>query len=201
MSTADHEQSAIPNIANEDIEPSIPTYLAEGNKSFEQIFGPASCPDMIEELRQTAILMYQFSMTHLQKSLWMVYLQSGTGKLKSTDQPDVPGPHIWPPEVTQSMRNRKEATDDNACLTYVTRYLCALDDKITQLQTALKVKIIRLSNYIQTLETYVQQGLESARLKIEYHIALLQYGYTDRALELAFCEHHPTADQASSFIF
>ena len=186
------------SIVNEDRTTTIPNYLAKGNKSFEKVIGQALSADRIEELRHMAILMYQGSMTHLQKSLWMAYLQSGTGQLKSTHPTDVPGPHIWPPEVTQSMMNTKESTDDHACLSYVTQYVCELNDKIQQYQSALDVNKSRLSNYVQTLETYVQRGLESARLEIDYRIALVQYGYNDRALELAFRQHHPTEYQVSS---
>ena len=176
----------------------IPNYLANGNPHFEQIIGLALCPATIEELRQMAILMHQFSMVHLEKSLWMAYLQSGTGQLQSTYQTDGTGPHIWPPQVTQSMKNRKESTDDHACLTYVTQYLCELDDKMKHYQTALEVKISRLSTYVHALETYVQQGLESARLEMEYRIALIQYDYNDRTFELAFRQQHPTEYQVNS---
>lgn len=201
LSTADHQPSAISHRVNEDSASTIPNYLAKGNTSFEKIIGQALCADMVEELRQMAILMYQWSMAHLQKSLWMAYLQSGTGQLKSTHPTDVTGPHIWPPEVTQSMMNTNKSADDPTCLTYVTQYVCELNDKIEQYQSALDVNKSRLSNYVQTLETYVQQGLESARQEIAYNIALVHYGYTDRVLELAFRQHHPTEYQVSSFFF
>ena len=200
LSTTDHRHSEISHLVNQNMAQTIPNYLANGNQHFEQIIGQAVCPATIEELRQMAILMHQFSMIHLEKSLWTAYLQSGTGQLQSTYQTDGTGPHIWPPQVTQSMKNRKESTDDHACLTYVTQYLCELDDKMKHYQTALELKICRLSTYVQTLETYVQQGLESARLEIEYRIALVRYDYNDRTSELAFRQHHPTEDQVNSSI-
>jgi hypothetical protein len=181
------------------MENTTPNYLSKGNKSFDQLICQISCNNIIEDLRQMAIVMYQLSMLSLQRSLWMTYLQSGTGKLKSNHQTTEVGPQIWPAEVVQSKMNTKEPTNDNTWLTYVTKYLCELDTKIKQYQIELNVKKIPMSNYIQTIETYVQQGLESVRLEIEHKIALVQYDYNDRTLELAFLQHHPTEYQVSFF--
>jgi hypothetical protein len=186
----------VTHIVDEDTEENIPFYLSKGSKSFKHIVEHVSSPERIEEIRQMAILMYQLAIIHLQKSLWMTYLKSGTGKLKSCQTGKV-GPAIWPVEVQSMMKGLINENDHTNCLTYVTDYLSDLENQIGQYQTELSMKKNQLSNYIQTIETFVQQGLDSTRLEIQHQIALVQYTYNDRVLELEYLQHTPTEHQVS----
>ncbi len=189
---------------NEDLEKNLPDYLSKDNKSFQQFISQISSNYRIEDVQQMAILMYQRSMINLQKSLWMAYLKSGTGKLKLDQIDHNNGPHIWPKEV-QSMveQSTDENENENLCLTYVTKYLSELDNKMKQYEMEFNnTKKSDLLDLLQTtIETFVQKGLESVRLNIEYQTALIQYIYNDCVLELEFLRYHPTAHQVSFFSF
>ena len=188
------------HIVNDDTEENIPFYLSKDSKSFEHIVEHVSSSETIEEIRQMAILMYQLAIIHLQKSLWMTYLKSGTGKLKSCITGNV-GPSIWPVEVQSMMKRLVNENDHTACLTLVNDHLSDLENQIGQYQTELTMKKNQLSNYIQTIETFVQQGLASIRLDIQHQIALVQYTYNDRILESKYLQHTPTENQVSLMYF
>lgn len=145
-----------------------------------------------------ALLIHELFMINLQKSLWTTYLRAGTGQLyiDRTVTNDKINPQIWPIEVQQSMRKHSiKSTDHTTTLTYVTQYLDGLNKKMEQYQSKLNVKKVQLSVYLKTIETFVRQTLESARLETEHHIALVQYNYQDRILELKYWQHNPSQKQ------
>ncbi|CAF3264284.1 unnamed protein product, partial [Rotaria sp. Silwood2] len=123
----------------EDQVENIPYYLTKESKSFQQITSDLSSSELIEELRQLAILIHELLMIEFHKSLWTIYLKSGTGQLQ-LNQMNHPHhhiqPHLWPLEVQKRMRQQSlDSTDMAACLTYVTQHLDQLNNKMKQYQT------------------------------------------------------------------
>ncbi|CAF2075353.1 unnamed protein product [Rotaria magnacalcarata] len=176
LSTTCHQLTEHLDMVNKDNEQMIPYYLSNESKSFEQILNHVSSKDSVEELRQMALLIYQVYIIHLEKSLWVTYLKAGTGKIQvnQVDNDNMINPQIWPVEVQQLHRKQSTYSTDNVtCLTYVTQHLY----------------------YFQTIETFVQQGLESVRLQTEHQISIVQYNYNDCVLELQYLEHSPTSHQ------
>ena len=184
--------------------PNVPYYLSKDSKSFQQVLSHVTSNDMIEELRQMALLIHEHSMIKLETSLWTTYLKSGTGQLdvNQMHNDDKFNPQIWPIEVQQSMMKHSiNNTDHFTCLTYVTQYICELDKKMEQYQTKLNVQKAQLLDYLKLIETFVRQTLESVRLETEHHIALVQYNYNDRVLELNYLSHNPTSHQVILELF
>ncbi|CAM4819703.1 unnamed protein product [Rotaria magnacalcarata] len=176
LSTTCHQVTEHLDMVNKDNEQMIPYYLSNESKSFEQILNHVSSKDSVEELRQMALLIYQVYIIHLEKSLWITYLKAGTGKIQvnQVDNDNMINPQICPVEVQQLHRKQSTYSTDNVtCLTYVTQHLY----------------------YFQTIETFVQQGLESVRLQTEHQISIVQYNYNDCVLELQYLEHSPTSHQ------
>ena len=215
LSTSHSKPSTIPiNVIGnekdnkEDITKTIPDYLSQGNKSFEQFISnqqiSANSNLLIEELRTLAVLINEISTLNLQKSLWMTYLKSGTAQLVSKYQKDlVTKPQFWPPQMIQSMSIDRKNEDATSYLNYVTNQLSQYDDKIKNYEIELnqmKGKYLT-SNYIKILEAYVQQGLTSIRRNIELQMALVQYDYSAHVLELIFLRNHPTDEQVSLLLW
>ncbi|CAF2935453.1 unnamed protein product [Rotaria sp. Silwood2] len=177
---------------SENREENVPDYLAKGSQSFEKIINQISSMEKIEELRQIGILIYQFSMIHLQKSLWIAYWKAEMGQLKSSNQMkndnDHIGPQLWPLEVQSEI---KMSTSNDTCRVFVTRYFSELDVQMKHYENELSNKKNQFSDYIQTIETFVQENLTPIRLYYEYQIAVVEYNYYDRVLELEYLQHNP----------
>ncbi|CAF3116190.1 unnamed protein product [Rotaria sp. Silwood2] len=180
---------------SENSEENIPDYLVKGSQSFEKIIDQISSMEKIEELRQIGILIYQFSMINLQKSLWMTYWKAGMGQLKSSngmkDNNDHIGPQLWPLEVQSEIKMSTSNENNDACQVFVTRYLAELDDRMKHYENELSNKKNQFSDSIQTIETFVQENLTPIRLYYEYQIAVVEYNYYDRVLELEYLQHSP----------
>ncbi|CAF4634908.1 unnamed protein product, partial [Rotaria sp. Silwood2] len=141
---------------NENGEATIPDYLGKESKSFEQlIITHALSTDKITELRQMAILMYQYSMINLQKSLWITYWKAGMGQFKLSNQI---GPQLWPLEVQSKIEaSTNNETKNDACRVFVSQYLSKLDNQLKQHETELLIKRYQLSDYIEIIETFVRR--------------------------------------------
>ncbi|CAF4773801.1 unnamed protein product, partial [Rotaria sp. Silwood2] len=148
---------------NENGEATIPDYLGKESKSFEQlIITHALSTDKITELRQMAILMYQYSMINLQKSLWITYWKAGMGQFKLSNQI---GPQLWPLEVQSKIEaSTNNETKNDACRVFVSQYLSKLGNQLKQHETELLIKRYQLSDYIEIIETFVRRELEPIRL-------------------------------------
>ncbi|CAF4683046.1 unnamed protein product, partial [Rotaria sp. Silwood2] len=136
--TSYHTPEHLIEITEDQVE-NIPYYLTKESKSFQQITTDLSSTELIEELRQVAILIHELLMIDFHKSLWTIYLKSGTGQLQlnQMDHHHHPiQPHLWPLEVQKRMRQQSlDSTDMAACLTYVTQHLDQLNNKMKQYQT------------------------------------------------------------------
>ncbi|CAF4189852.1 unnamed protein product, partial [Rotaria sordida] len=186
------------NMVNVDTSENIPLYLSKENKSFEQIISDLSSNELVEELRQMAIVIHQIFLIDLEKLLWTTYLKSGTGQLQLNhmDNDNLNRPHLWPIQVQKLVSKQSpDKIDTAACLTYVTQYLDELDDKMKRYQTTYNMKKNQYVNYLPTIQTFVHQQLESARLAIEQKIAIVHYNYNDYVLELKFLAYNPTHQQ------
>ncbi|CAF3790195.1 unnamed protein product [Rotaria sp. Silwood1] len=185
-------------MVNEDDVENVPYYLSKESESFQEITGNLSSNELIEELRQMAIVIHQIFIIDLEKSLWTIYLKSGTGQLPVNlmDNDNLTHPHLWPIQVQKLIREQSsDNTDTATCLTYVTQHLDELDDKMKQYQTKYNMKKNRHLNYLPTIQTFVHQQLESARLATEQQIAIVHYNYNDHVFELTFLAYNPTQQQ------
>ena len=195
-----------------DLQPSnkIPSYLSNKSECSQKLLdeilsttkttGATATADLSsatsheeEDLRQTALLMHKLISEQLFQSVWVAYFKSGTAQLKMNQT----GPSIWPLNVKTMVKQAIDAgTDENdACMKLVQDRLRESHAKIQNYQTELD----HLKNHIQgdreaiyqKIERYLQQKLASLRGKVEHNVALVQYDYNDRALELEFLQLHP----------
>ncbi|CAF3160962.1 unnamed protein product [Rotaria sp. Silwood2] len=185
-------------IVNEDHAENIPYYLSKESKSFQEITSNLSSNELVEELRQMAIVLHQLFMIDLEKSLWTTYFKSGTCQLQlhQMDNDNLIHPHLWPIQVQKLVNKQSpDNTDTAACLTYVTQHLDELDDKMKQYQNKYNMKKKQYLNYLPTIQTFVHHQLESARLATEQQIAIVHYHYNDHLFELKFMAYNPTPQQ------
>ncbi|CAF2967501.1 unnamed protein product [Rotaria sp. Silwood2] len=185
-------------MVDEDHAENIPYYLSKESKSFQEITSHLSPNELIEELRQMAIVIHQLFMIDLEKSLWTTYLKSGTGQLQLNhmDNDNIIHPHLWSVQVQKLVSKQSlDNTDTATCLTYVTQHLDELDDKMKQYQTKYNMKKNQYLNYLSKIQTFVHQQLESARLTTEQQIALVRYNYNDHVFKLKFRTFNPTREQ------
>ncbi|CAF1538569.1 unnamed protein product [Rotaria sp. Silwood1] len=195
--TSHHTPEHLISVHEDDAE-NIPYYLSKESESFQKMTGNLSSNELVEKLRQMAILIHQLFMIDLEKSLWSTYLKSGTGQLpvNQMDNDHLSHPHLWPIEVQKLMRQQSlDSTDSAACLTYVTQHLDELNDKMKQYQTKYNMMKNQYFNYLPTIQTFVHQQLESARLATEQQIAIVHYHYIDHVFELKFLACNPTRQQ------
>jgi len=193
----------------------IPNYLTKRNKSFQQIIHhvqstitttvtvTANKTNHGVELRKIAILIYKIMVIQTYHLLWIAYLRSGLGELiiPSKEQllysTTIP---IWPKEIKTLLQLTKKTNKDNEIyLNFVNDHLHTLDHQLKQYQTELNIKANNFYGYTLTiqeiLETYIEQNLQSFRMKIEHQIELIHYDYHIRALKLEFFRHKPNTDQ------
>ncbi|CAF2989680.1 unnamed protein product [Rotaria sp. Silwood2] len=185
----------------------IPNYLSNKNKSFQKLIKEilstmitsrttvSSVPSQNEQdLRDMAILIHRIKSEQIFQSLWMTYLKSGTGQLKV----DPIGPSVWPLQVRTIVKqaNKTGSNENVTCMALVKDRLHEFNVRIQQYQTELDIYKYRLQGnretIYQTIETFIQQYLETLRKKIEHKIILVQYDYNDRVLELEFLQQNPS---------
>ncbi|CAF2939259.1 unnamed protein product [Rotaria sp. Silwood2] len=194
--TTSPQSTELRMMMNENGEATIPDYLGKESQSFEQlIIAHVLSTDKITELRQMAILMYQYSMINLQKSLWMTYWKAGMGQFKLSNQI---GPQLWPLEVQSKIEaSTNNENKNDACQVFVSQYLSKLDNQLKQHETELLIKRYQLSDYIEIIETFVRRELEPIRLYFDYQMAIVEYNYHNHILSLEYLQHNPTYYQAS----
>ncbi|CAF3676623.1 unnamed protein product [Rotaria sordida] len=184
--------TTIQSLMNELERENIPTYLLPTNSSFDQSIQKATLNITssinIEELRQIAILIYQFKKTDLEKSLWSSFLKSGTGILK-TEQESV---KIWPDLlkiIIQSFCNQlitNEDITDRVCFSITYAHLRRLEYRYRYYQGRLDDKTKSIVNYELIIEPvlhqFIQEHLRSVQMDYEYKIAMISYDYEDQRL-------------------
>ncbi|CAF1083685.1 unnamed protein product [Didymodactylos carnosus] len=179
----------------DDIE-AIPNYLSKKNKSFKDVIYRASSSSSLlknkmKGLRRMVILMYKIMLIQIYHTLWSTYLKSGTGILKAKE---LPGVKVWPTEV-KSLVMKQKANEDEACLACVNHYLRHLDDRMEHYRDELNRINGQLCVNTQTIETFVQQGLEARRLEMEHKVTLVHHDYNDRVLESEYLQQKPSKHQ------
>ncbi|CAF3431366.1 unnamed protein product [Rotaria sp. Silwood2] len=191
-------------MVNKDDAENIPYYLSKESKSFQEITSDLPSYELVEELRQMAMVIHQLFMIDLEKSLWTPYLKSGTDQLQlnQMDNDNLIHTHLWPIEVQKLVSKQSpDNTDTAACLTYVTQHLDELDDKMKQYQTKYNMKKNQYFNYVPKIQIFVHQQLESARLATEQQIAIVHYNFNDHLFELKFMTYNPTPQQIKIIFF
>ena len=179
----------------DDIE-TIPNYLSKKNKSFEGVIYRVSLSSSLlknkmKELRRMAILMYKIMLIQIYHTLWSTYWKSGTGIPKAKE---LPGIKVWPTEVKSLVMNQI-ANEDEACLACVNHYLRHLDDRMEHYRDELNRINGQLCVDTQTIETFVERGLEARRLKMEHKVTLVHCDYNDRVLESEYLQQKPSKHQ------
>lgn len=89
----------------------------------------------------------------------------------------------------------KNDHNNTNCLTFTSQYLSDLEKKVKNYETQLNIEKRRLREHIQTIELFVQERLESFRIRIEHQIELVHYNYNDRMLEFQYLRYNPTLRQ------
>lgn len=196
----------------------LPDYLQSTNPFFEQLFISylmnTIAPTNIEteDLRQLAILKHKMADIHLQKQLWNIYLQSGTGQWKiGKERSGSAGSNaidrrIWPMHVKKMLPSSQDGQsfDDEheLCETIVYRYMDKLNTAMEQYQTDIdqKKKAILESTHhddtLQKIEAFVRQhGVRSLQMKFKQRITTLECNYEGELLKRAFVQLQPTDEQ------
>ncbi|CAF4874803.1 unnamed protein product [Rotaria sp. Silwood1] len=198
LSTYSDHITEHPKMIHENLMENIPYYLSKESKLFEQMISDVTSSEMIEALREMAIVIHQLFFIVFEKSLWSTYLKSGTGQLQlnQMDNNNSNHPHLWPIQVQKFVHKQSPGNIDTAaCLNYVIQHLDQLDEKLKQYQTKYNMKKNQFLNYLPRIQTFVHQQLESARWATEQEIAIVRYNYTDHVLELQFLAYNPTQQQ------
>ena len=162
----------------------------------------------LEDFRQLAIFIHCIKYNQILHSLWIVYLQSGLGKLQSKyDYEKTFNVQVWPISIKSKVKIDIQSgiNDHNGYLTFVNNRLTELNKSIQQYQSDLHDHINRLfhDDYSltpiiqQAIEVFVEDNLSDLRKKIHFKIELIQYYYDERILELQYLQHNPTETQVS----
>jgi hypothetical protein len=212
LSTSHQNQEKVTKIEKQTVEKPVPDYLLKANKSFEKLIYPllpktTTTSNIVEDLRQVAILIHQIMSSHILHSLWTTYLKSGMGELKGQQQLTQASVLFWPLKVKSMVTKdiRAGTNEHDACMTFVQKRLSELEENMKQYRTELNVRESRLHGYTQAIrraiETFVQQGVDSLQRDIEHKIVLVQFDYNDRVLELEYLHHNPNEDQVRLWEF
>ncbi|CAF1468680.1 unnamed protein product, partial [Rotaria sordida] len=193
----------------------IPRYLSSHNKAFEQMINPilektTTTSINIEYLREIAILIHQLECIDLDILLWTTYLRSGTGTLKP--QATTSTLLLWPLEVKQRMIDRGQTTasdpneiDHASCLNYVQRVLQKFRNQTEHYQAQLKERKKRLNNCWtceigEAITKFVQRHVTPIyKVPTEGQIAIVQYDYNDRLIQLEYYQQNPNEYQKQIF--
>lgn len=183
----------------------MPEYLSHTKKIIETIITPLlpqyttiDATVLIEELREMAFLEHQLQRINLDISLWKIYLQSGTGQLKDTEEheggeeendddgqdhrsllaqlqyPQPVRPCVWPKKLkTIIMNDSSFYSEQNTILNHAT-YLNYVNKTLTEFQQqslAYQTQIQEKRHYLNTnLTPEIEQTI--ANLVEDYGTAL-----------------------------
>ena len=185
--------------SNEGIDDLVPDYLLTCTKSFVRMIHQAFCTtkamEMIdlEELRQVAIWMHRIQWIVIEKSLWRVYFQCGTGQLKNVDSSAIVHFQMWPSEVIE------HGSEHEACLAYVNARLRQLEDKEQECRERLDTIKQQLSSYSspvdQAMQAFVQRNIQAFRAECELKKTLVECDYEEKLLALEFGRLNPNDRQ------
>ncbi|CAF1290998.1 unnamed protein product [Rotaria sordida] len=138
------------------------------------------------------------------------YLRSGTGTLKP--QATTSTLLLWPVEVKQRMIDRGQTTasdpneiDHASCLNYVQRVLQKFRNQTEHYQAQLKERKKRLNNcwtceIEEAVAKFVQQHVTPIyKVPTEGQIAIVQYDYNDRLIQLEYYQQNPNEYQKQIF--
>ena len=108
--------------SNQNSDDLVPEYLSKCTESFVRMIHQAFCTTSatdtadFEKLRKVAIWMHRIQWIAIEKSLWHVYLQSGTRHLRNVDSSAVGNFQMWPSEVKTTVTTEVEHGNENdAC--------------------------------------------------------------------------------------
>ncbi|CAF3403989.1 unnamed protein product, partial [Rotaria socialis] len=189
----------------------IPKYLSTAYRAFEETISPVLKKNgnsmNIEDARTMAAIIDNLECVNVDKSLWIIYLQSGTGELQSEQRiitavnssVVVSNLQIWPAEVKAKMIKHGHTTttnpndiDHESCVDYVHRVLIKYQNLKTYYETNLQDIKQRLSYCLtdeieQIIIKFVQQhGITLYRVPVEGLIAVVEYDYKDRLIQSEF---------------
>lgn len=198
----------------------IPKYLTSNYKAFDEnlINFIRISPTFvnIEDLRNIAFRIHQIECVKLDRILWTIYLQSGTGELK-IKRPIMSidsnlKVFLWPEEVKRKMiehghtqMTNPQDIDDQTCIDYVKRVLEKFQNQLLHYQKKLEEEKRKLdytlTNEIQdTLLKFVQQyGISVYKIPIDGLISTVEFDYKDRLIQLAFENENPNEFQKELF--
>ena len=192
----------------------IPDCLLASNSSFQVAFfyllNDQDNPVDRGSLEQLSILTYKMNIIYLQQRLWQVYLQSGTGQLRSlveSHQHELAvAPQVWPLQVSELLiaygDTQTKNVDDQTHLDFVQKYLSVLSKHHQRYRAQFNTIKSQLNYFTDALgyhmERYVlANALAIVQLYFDARIALIKHAYTDRWLQLNFLQHKPNDEQVS----
>ncbi|CAF2121842.1 unnamed protein product [Rotaria magnacalcarata] len=189
----------------------MPKYLSTAYRAFEETISPVlkkyGNSMNIADARTMAAIIDNLECVDVDRSLWMIYLQSGTVELQSeqciitavNSSVIVSNLQIWPAEVRAKMIKHGHTTttnpndiDHESCVDYVHRVLIKYQNLRAYYETKLQDIKQRLSYCLtdeieQVLMKFVQQhGMTLYRVPIEGLIAAVEYDYKDRLIQSEF---------------
>ena len=198
---------------------SIPSYLLPSNKSFVEMIEKEQClknksPNIVDDLRQIALVLHQLAVNHLQQDLWSTYILCGTGRLKQAlantelTTSITHGPHIWPVKVKSFILSNSssllttvvEKEHDQACLRFANKFIGDLNKQRDQYRDQLNEKKRKCSEYTevieQALQTYIErERIDYLRLKCELKKALLAHYYFEQTFQWQYQQLNPNEYQ------
>ena len=199
QSTADDTDSTIDELSNLQI--------------FEQMINPileksSNTIITMKDLQDILLLKHKLVVIDLNRSLYTIYLKSGTNKLKENDlRYNEMYLAKWPESLKTTMLRESDGKltqkDINyeRCFNYVQNKLEQFQNESTNYQIELDQKKQHLhSNFTIEMEEIINQFIEQHpmnlyRITIEAKIAIVKYEYDDRLFRMEFHRQHPYQHQ------
>ena len=167
----------------------------------------------IDDLRSLAILKHKIAIIKLDRKLWTFYLKLGKGQCETSESNKTNVDRcMWPMAIkklcssTMDIIDVSEKDDEHqSCEMIVDQHLEELNEReelYFMEYYEKKVDFIGLTNEMeQTMDTFVQQySIVPYEMKWNHKIALLQYNYDEKLLELEYLRYKPTDNQVKSII-
>lgn len=154
-----------------------------------------------QEINDIAIMMHQILSIDLIQSLWLIYHKSMTGTLQCSLSFNHLDRYVCPRKVRSYMKQCQieNIRDQEIALNFIHRCQQQLNYQNEKYRRDLNQKTCSLIGYTpyinETIEKFVEQGLQSFRIKINQKIALQQYDYTNELLRRAYVTLKPNPNQ------